>query len=258
MRLTIESISTRAVGLFAVMIAAAVVAGCDETPPDVPAGKVKNVEAELAVDPSDRAAVAGWADAIFVGTVEENLHTEVPETGIPETQFRVAVVDQLKGELPAKVVVNQLGGTNSRGEIIVVDNVPLIGPDKTYLFVTRYYAEKGWLTAATGLGTRELIGPEAEAAKRADNNPANRDAEPDVVKRMRDAIAHEKPFPDEATRPKLPDPASLPSAVTGIPTPRGNTSPAPTPTTSLPPAPTTSAQPHPPTTTSGNPPTPTS
>ncbi|WP_433661037.1 hypothetical protein ACQPW1_01825 [Nocardia sp. CA-128927] len=227
-----KSISTWVVHLFAVSVAAAIVTGCGDTdsPPPLPPATIKHVETDLAVDPADREAVAGWADAIFVGTVEENLHTEASGNALPETQFRVSVANELKGDLPAKVVVNQFGGLNHRGEIVVVNNAPLIGPGKTYLFITRYYAEKKWLTIATGLGTRELTGPEADAAKRAGNNPALRAAEPDVVKSTRDAIAHQKPFGDEAARPKLPDPASLPSNVTGIPTPTKTPSTTPKPT----------------------------
>ncbi|MFI6998365.1 hypothetical protein [Nocardia sp. NPDC050175] len=243
MHSTIKSASVRVVLLIATSIVAAVVAGCGPaSEPPLPPVNIVNVTSDLAVDPADREAVAGWADAIFVGTVEQLLHTEASESrmpGVPETQFRVSVVGQLKGDLPAKVVVNQFGGTAHNGDLIVVNNMPLISTEKTYLFIARYYAEKKWLTIATGLGTQELVGPDAAAAKRADNNPANRDAEPESVKRMRNAIAHEKPFGDEGTRPKLPDPASLPSEVPDAPaqptTPTAR--PTPTPTRSVTPAP---------------------
>ncbi|WP_433661032.1 hypothetical protein ACQPW1_01800 [Nocardia sp. CA-128927] len=223
--------------MVAALLTAVVLAGCGaavihEPPP----GKIVHVTVDSAVDPNDREAVAGWADAIFVGTVQKYLSTEAPESRTPETQYQVSVVDELKGDLPATVVVNQLGGTARNGDIVVVDNVPPLDREKTYLFTTRYYAEKKWLTMAFA---RELAGPEAEAAQRAGKNPADRAAEPEAVKRMRDAITHEKPFGDEVTRPKLPDPASLPSNVTGIPTPTKTPSTTPKPTGSTnPPSPT--------------------
>ncbi|MFI6043309.1 hypothetical protein ACIA8C_16865 [Nocardia sp. NPDC051321] len=220
MHATIKSAAARVVHLAVAALATAVVAGCvgPQPSPEPPAPKVVQVTSDAAFDPGDPKAVAGWADAIFVGTVEKYLHTEAPASGTPETQFQVSVVTELKGDLPTKVVVNQIGGIARNHDLIVVDGMPLISAGKSYLFIARYYAEKKWLTIANGLGATELTGP----------NRANREAEPDAVKRMRDAIAHQKPFADENTRPKLPDPASLPSDVTGTPTPQK------TPTTSPP------------------------
>ncbi len=210
MHATITSAFARVVHLAAAALAATIIAGCAEPQPspEPPAPKVVQVTSDTAFDPSDHEAVAGWADAIFVGTVERYLHTEAPASGTPETQFQVSVDTELKGDLPAKVVVNQFGG-RARNEIIVVDGMPLISAGKTYLFIARYYAEKKWLTIANGLGATELTS----------QNRVNGQPEPDAVKRMRDAIAHQKPFGDEATRPTLPNPASLPSDVTDTPNP---------------------------------------
>lgn len=250
----VKSVYTRGLLTIVASTVAAAMAGCGATAiPEPKPGKAVHVDSDLAVDPRDHEAVAGWADAIFVGTVEKYLQTQGRDPEMPETQFRVSVVDELKGDLPTKVVVNQFGGTKTgSNDIIIVNNSPILDANKTYLFIARYYAEKKWLTIATGFGALELTGADADAAKRADNNPANRDAEPEPVKNMRDAIAHEKPFSDQATRPKLPDAASLPSDVPGIPTPPE--------TTSRPPTPTSSGQPHPSTTSSSsaNSPTPTS
>ncbi|MEV6562821.1 hypothetical protein AB0M22_44385 [Nocardia sp. NPDC051756] len=74
----------------------------------------------------------------------------------PESQFQVSVVDKLKGNLPATVVV----------ERIDIAGKPVISVGTTYLFVARYNAEKKWLTITPGLGTRELVGADAEAAKK--------------------------------------------------------------------------------------------
>ncbi|MFI5783976.1 hypothetical protein [Nocardia sp. NPDC051570] len=232
MHATLKSASARVVHLATAALTAAVIAGCaqPEPSPEPPAPKVVQVTSDTAFDASDRDAVAGWADAIFVGTVEKYLDTKAPASGTPETQFQVSVVTELKGDLPAKVVVNQIGGMSHDHNLIVVDGMPLISSTKTYLFIARYYAEKKWLTIANGLGATELTGP----------NRANTQPEPDAVERMRDAIAHQKPFGDENTRPKLPDPATLPSDITDTPIPPQTPSPTPTPTGTGTPAPTTS------------------
>ncbi|MFI5783789.1 hypothetical protein [Nocardia sp. NPDC051570] len=195
---------------------------------------------DLVFNPGDHEAVAGWADAIFVGTVEKHLSTLGRDPNTPETQFRVSVVNQLKGKLPAEVVVNQYGGITSNGDTVIYNRMPLLNAGKTYLFIARFYAEKKWLTIANGVGALELAGRDADAAKL-----RNLDAEPESVKRMRESIAHQKSFADEATRPKLPDPASLPSEVTGIATPpeTPRSTPTPKPSGGVTPTPTTSRQP---------------
>lgn len=208
----------------------ALVASCGrgEFDPDTmtPPIRTLNAESVSAFDTGDPEALAGWSDAVFVGTVNAYLSVngavDGPAEGIPETQFQVSVVDTLKGDLPEVVVVNQFGGARSNGDVVVVDDVPLIEVGKTYLFSARIYAERGWFTLATEVGAVEI--PDAGAAQRGAEVPGPDASEPAVVQRMREAIANELPSGDEATRPTIPDPASLPTdtlnvpPVTGVPT----------------------------------------
>lgn len=202
---------------FAALCAAliSVTAACGADPsPEAPPQQVIHVDPLSAFDITDQKALAGWADAIFVGTVDQYLSTETPSSGgTPESQYQVSVLETLKGDLPKTVVVNQVGGVAENGDIVVVDDDTKLEAGKTYLLSARIWAEKGWFTVASQVGAVEITDP--GAAQRGALVPGPDPAEPSAVQKMRGSIAGAKPFGDEATRPTIPDPASLPTDVPG-------------------------------------------
>lgn len=222
-------------GLLCASVCAAltiVISGCAAEPsPEAPAQHVVHVDPVYAFDVSDQRALAGWADAIFVGTVEQYLSTETPDNGgAPESQYRVSVLETLKGVLPKTLVVNQLGGVAENGDIVVVDDDTKLEAGKTYLLSARIRPDKGWFTIASQVGAIEITDP--GAAKRGALVPGPDPSEPSAVQKMRGSLAEAKPFGDEATKPEIPDAASLPTDVPGgVPvSPTAPTSqPAPTP-----------------------------
>lgn len=192
--------------------------------------QIIDVDSSAAFDLADQKALAGWADAVFVGSVDEALGSQDLGAGFPESQFRVSVSDILKGEIPSEVIVNQAGGTDSAGNLVVVDETDLITPGGSYLFSARVFAEKGWLTIANSVGAIPLgddavDGPDAQS----------RTSEQSLIDRMRDSIANQIPVKDEGPRETVLSSTPAGTATT-IPSSAGSPSAVPPTTDTLPPS----------------------
>ncbi|MEH6796692.1 MAG: hypothetical protein V7694_21415 [Rhodococcus sp. (in: high G+C Gram-positive bacteria)] len=145
-----------------------------------------HAEASWVIDIHNLRQVAGFADAVFVGTVLEQTGFETERSAIPETQFRVQVSDSLKGDVAEEVTVNQQGGTDPKtGEVLLLEDDPMIEVGKSYLFATRYNADFDFYTVIPFNGHEELDQSAARGVQPGDS---------DVVKGMRDAIANEIPY----------------------------------------------------------------
>jgi hypothetical protein len=108
-------------------------------------------EALYATDVSDPRQLAGITENVFVGRVVSFNETHYPDL-IPETLFTVEVLDNIKGELKAEVVVNQQGGhwqadeNGNPGELHLVNEDAMLIVGQTYLFATLPDAEGQWHT----------------------------------------------------------------------------------------------------------------
>lgn len=141
-------------------------------------------EASWVIDIHDQREVAGFADAVFVGTVLEQIGSADDRSAIPETQFRVSVTESLKGELAAEVTVNQQGGTDPKtGEVLLLEGDPLIEAGETYLFAARYNADLDFYTVVPVTGHTVLNDSSGRGLH--SNN---------AVDGMRDAVANEVPY----------------------------------------------------------------
>src|SRR3712207_1408551 len=78
-------------------------------------GGVVNVEVDYAFEPTDERQLVGFATNVFVGRVAGKVGAEgAPLSGpgdqvMPRTQFAVAVLENIKGDLTGKVTVSQTG-----------------------------------------------------------------------------------------------------------------------------------------------------
>ena len=118
-------------------------------------GDVVNVEVNYAFEPTDERQLVGFATNVFVGRVVEKAGTEgAPLSGpgnrvMPRTQFSVAVLKNIKGDLGGEVTVSQSGGYDrAGGHEVRVEGDPLLKPGQEYLLVTSYDREEGWYTIA--------------------------------------------------------------------------------------------------------------
>jgi hypothetical protein len=108
--------------------------------------------------------LVGYAEAVFVGQVIEQVDTQIT-TPLPQTQFKVEVVTPLKAirrrdanqqatlpadatVLPSTITINQYGGytRNALGkkQLVLANEIPLVVPGHLYIFATRYDPVQNW------------------------------------------------------------------------------------------------------------------
>ncbi|MDZ7913706.1 MAG: hypothetical protein U5O16_18025 [Rhodococcus sp. (in: high G+C Gram-positive bacteria)] len=150
-------------------------------------------DASWSFDITDPALLAGAPDAIFVGTVIEQTGTKALSL-FPETQFLVRIADGgvLKGDVAGDITVNQQGGLQPDGTMLLLDNDEMVTVGQSYLFATGYLPYEGWYTVVPHSGHQLITDDEVSVLE---NNSRSRGApqeEPAGVAHMRDAIAEGK------------------------------------------------------------------
>lgn len=157
----------------------------DETTTGAPTTQI--VDPSYPIDMEDQRQLAGLVDTIFVGNVEEQIGSK-SRTGIPEQQFRVTVIETLKGDVKGEVTVNQQGGLGEDGTVFLVDGDEIIKPGQAYLFATKISKTDGWYTLAPNVGDIPLGSASGDQLGR-----SNLVDSPEVQK-MRDSISNEIPY----------------------------------------------------------------
>jgi hypothetical protein len=129
------------VALVAVTAAAAVAAGAWFTIPY----ESNVVHATYAVDLGTPALAAGWADDVFVASVDTQESAERDSDGLLYTPFKVTVKSTLQGKVSGDVRIVQEGGDDpvSRERVVFDGAIPL-KPGRTYLLATRLSSQDGW------------------------------------------------------------------------------------------------------------------
>jgi len=142
-------------------------------------------------DLSDDRKLAGYADSIFFGQVNEELG-QSEERGWPETQFSVKILEVLKGSVDGEATVNQQGGFNTRknSTFRMMGDPELLEPGNSYLFVTRPLVRKGWHTLISGYGDIEI-----RVSKHATKNEVLGSKHAgELRERFTGAVEHQVPF----------------------------------------------------------------
>ena len=166
--------------------------------------RTQAVEMDSAFDVTDPQQLAGWADAVFVGTVIEQVGTKAVGP-FPETQFSVEVLQTLKGDVAGQILVNQQGGYGTDGTLYLLDDDPLIEPGATYLMSAGFLPSENWDTVAPRAGKVTLSAEEVAAVS--DGTARRSTDEPAPVATMRDAIDNEIPFdPNRESEPVSSEP----------------------------------------------------
>jgi hypothetical protein len=105
---------------------------------------IEIVEQSNAYDTSDPRKLVGFSDNVFIGKVVEQVGTKALND-IPETQYKVEVLDNIKGDLNGMVKVNQQGGYHWN-KIVLFEGDKLLKEGQIYLFATRYLERENWHT----------------------------------------------------------------------------------------------------------------
>ena len=96
-------------------------------------------------DVSNDRKLAGISHNIFIGKVISKIGVKSRTDILPETQFSVQLIENIKGNLNENIIVNQQGG-NDNNKIVLFENDKMIEPGKFYLFATRYNEAEKWHT----------------------------------------------------------------------------------------------------------------
>lgn len=145
-------------GIVAVLVAGYAGIGDEEAAEDTDTDVI-HMEVSYGFEAEDKQKLMGFAENVFTGKVIEQVGTEAmtdPEPasedpGIPQTQFAVQPLDNIKGDLTEPVTVNQQGGNikqNGDKKKVLIEGDPLLEPGEEYLFVTRYEEDEDWHTIA--------------------------------------------------------------------------------------------------------------
>lgn len=101
-------------------------------------------------DVRDDRKLSGIAQNLFIGEVKAQVGNKKLDN-IPETQYKVEVIQNIKGSLNGAVTVNQQGGFNGN-TLMLMEGDKLLEVGKTYLFVTLYNREQNWYTLVPAYG----------------------------------------------------------------------------------------------------------
>jgi hypothetical protein len=118
--------------------------------PGQSAPTIVQVHTMAIADVEDDRQLVGAVENIFVGTVVAQLGTKILDDD-PETLFQVDVLENVKGSLAGKVVVNQQGGQVG-DQLVLFDGDSVLKTGQTYLFATRPFKEMGWYTVVPQYG----------------------------------------------------------------------------------------------------------
>lgn len=152
--------SKRLTVLLALSIATVLTAGYFEIEKGIPepqSSETVRVEVSYGFDAKDKEKLVGFAENVFTGRVVEQVGSEempdpeVEGPGIPQTQYSVEPLENIKGDLKDEITVNQQGGSikqNGKSKKVLIEGDPLLEPGKRYMFVTRYEEDKDWYTIA--------------------------------------------------------------------------------------------------------------
>lgn len=113
-------------------------------------------------NPADNNILLGASHNVFIGKVLAQTGNKETEIG-PRTQYQVQVVSNIKGELGDTVTVDMLGGYDTNGKPVFIEDGsaagenPLFQPGSTYLFATRYNVQEDWYTVIAHSNARKIL-----------------------------------------------------------------------------------------------------
>ncbi|WP_233005483.1 hypothetical protein [Exiguobacterium aurantiacum] len=103
--------------------------------------KINSLDGNYVIDIYNPREVVGYADDVFFGQVIEEVGTK--NLHYPTTQFKVKVIETIKGDSKGEVVISQTGGIQGR-ELYLYSEDPLVKDGETYLFSTKYRDHLKW------------------------------------------------------------------------------------------------------------------
>lgn len=151
--------------------------------------QTRTSELSFAFPVQDQPTLAGFSDAVFVAEVQKKVGQKPLTEGVPAGQFRVRVIETLKGEVPATVTVTQEGGVEDSGDMLLVEGDPILQEGDTYLFAGRFDTRSGALVVVPRYGDIPLDTSSAAVETRVQS------AQHPKVRQMKQSVAQQKKVP---------------------------------------------------------------
>jgi hypothetical protein len=105
---------------------------------------IVTIHPNFVIDIYNTPELVGFSDNVFLGKVIAKKGSKSIGS-IPETQYKVEVIQNIKGNLNGVVEINQQGG-HKWNKLILMEGDKLLEAGNTYLFVTRYLQTENWHT----------------------------------------------------------------------------------------------------------------
>ncbi len=133
-------------------------------PDAAPHPHVINTEGQFTTDFTDPRRVVGYTDDVFFGQVKAREGQRIGNGSDPRlrTSYSVRVLDRIKGATENTMTVTQIGGVDNDGNLVLLEEDPLLEPGRIYLLAT--FDNGGERLALAQAGTESV--PDAEAYKR--------------------------------------------------------------------------------------------
>lgn len=145
----ILSRKTGVVTLILVILLASYVVYLTNINPSSP-DKIVYTNPSFVTDVSDDRKLTGIAQNVFIGEVKAQVGNKKLNSH-PESQFKVEVIQNIKGSLKGTVTVNQQAGFDD-GTLMLFKGDSLLEVGKTYLFATLFNQEQNWYTLVPAYG----------------------------------------------------------------------------------------------------------
>lgn len=127
---------------------------------------VSRAHGSWAFDLEDDRLLVGFSDNVFFGQVLASVPAApfIPEGGspdesFPQTAYSVLPIGNIKGHLAAPVTVLQLGGIDTDGTLVLLEEDALMAVGSTYLLITEASPANVESEKAGGQGVHFLVAP---------------------------------------------------------------------------------------------------
>ncbi|MDB5245211.1 MAG: hypothetical protein JWN90_316 [Parcubacteria group bacterium] len=156
------------------------VVAATEVHPKALSPKVRYADAQYAADFSNDQILMGASHNVFIAKIIEKVSTNA-SSGMPETQFKAEIIENIKGNLTGTITINQVGGyKNDYLYLPDESGMGLLKTGTTYLLATRYYKDKDWYTVNPYPSASKVINDSSQATSKqlrliADSDPRVRE-----------------------------------------------------------------------------------
>lgn len=150
--------------IYAILLIALIVVSFTLLFPSLMSSKMILIHPSYVADFSDDKILMGASHNVFIGKIVEQVGGKALAK-TPASQFKVEVIENIKGKLSGNITVNQQGGYRYETLYLIEGSDGLLAPGSTYLFATRYNAKEDWYTLNSHPNASKLLSSDINISK---------------------------------------------------------------------------------------------